>query len=421
MKKVSLIFAVLFACSFAMAQTNNSSSVDQSGKNQEAVVDQVGQNSNASAIVQSNEKNKAFVSQVNSPEESGNSTNSYINQSGKRNLATVTQDNNRTNTSSNIANYLLNAVIDQSGNDNVATQIQGPHSQMGATNAYITQSGNSNQAFQIQVRYGNTATIVQSGNSNKAAQAQDTKIPDDVFGSNNTASIFQSGNSNLAEQEQNGWANNAFIDQSGNGNTAVGYNAGQQYGTNTNNTFIGNGTDASVTGLENSTALGNGATVTASNQVRLGNSSVTSLFCHGAYAGISSSGALSLNVRWDGEIGYIVSSRRYKNNIMEIDNPDWLFKLRPVSFNYNEDESGTRHIGLIAEEVEEVNPNLVVYKDGVVETVNYNDLIVPMLKTIQEQKVTIDTLRDEYNGKISELQNQINELKHLIEKVNKSF
>lgn len=60
-----------------------------------------------------------------------------------------------------------------------------------------------------------------------------------------------------------------------------------------------------------------------------------------------------------GTIGYVSSSERYKSNITNLSDSDWIYDLRPVSFV--RDEDGVFDIGLIAEEVHEVNPDLVSY------------------------------------------------------------
>jgi len=67
------------------------------------------------------------------------------------------------------------------------------------------------------------------------------------------------------------------------GNTAIGYRALYKDTLGQYNTAIGYTTDVNATGLTNSTALGYGAVITASNQIRLGNSSISSLYCQGAF------------------------------------------------------------------------------------------------------------------------------------------
>jgi hypothetical protein len=101
-----------------------------------------------------------------------------------------------------------------------------------------------------------------------------------------------------------------------------------------------------------------------------------------------------LQINDSGKVGYAVSSRRYKSNITSLDDIGWLYSLRPVNFRYKDDASGTKRYGLIAEEVEEVNPLFVSYsKDGEPETVSYSQLVSPMLRALQEQQIMIEELK----------------------------
>ena len=72
-----------------------------------------------------------------------------------------------------------------------------------------------------------------------------------------------------------------------------------------------------------------------------------------------------------------------------------LLKLRPVSFRYRpeRDPSGEQQYGLIAEEVAEVAPDLVVYgKDGQPETVKYHLVNALLLDQVQRQQARIEKL-----------------------------
>ena len=97
-----------------------------------------------------------------------------------------------------------------------------------------------------------------------------------------------------------------------------------------------------------------------------------------------------------GYIYYYSSSLRYKENVQDF--PSTLAKvnqLRPVT--YNDKATGEASSGLIAEEVNEITPELVTYKeiDGSLqpETVLYDRLTVHLLKAMQEQQVIIDDLK----------------------------
>jgi hypothetical protein len=67
--------------------------------------------------------------------------------------------------------------------------------------------------------------------------------------------------------------------------------------------------------------------------------------------------------------------------------------LRPVTFTYKESDGSTR-LGLIAEEVHEVLPEVVNYdKEGRPDSINYETLVTNLIKAIQQQQTQIDELR----------------------------
>lgn len=93
-----------------------------------------------------------------------------------------------------------------------------------------------------------------------------------------------------------------------------------------------------------------------------------------------------------GLIGYVSSSIRYKDNVMDLTDTERLYDLRPVSFTWKKD--GIKSWGLIAEEADKVMPEIVSYNaDGVVESVEYTRLIAPMLAEIQNLKKEVEKLK----------------------------
>jgi hypothetical protein len=141
----------------------------------------------------------------------------------------------------------------------------------------------------------------------------------------------------------------------------------------------------------NTTALGNGATVDASNQVRIGNSSVGSI---GGYAGWTT----------------LPSDGKYKTNVREdVPGLDFILKLRPVTYNLDlhrlsldlgEEQDGTLNpaksamvfSGFIAQEVEQAAQSVGYDFSGVDAPENsdgffglrYAEFVVPLVKSVQE-------------------------------------
>ena len=88
------------------------------------------------------------------------------------------------------------------------------------------------------------------------------------------------------------------------------------------------------------------------------------------------------------------SARKFKDNIVPLDSQiDNIGKLNPVSFNWKKDNK--QDIGLIAEEVAEVYPEMVRYEADEVTGVNYSKLTAILIKAMQEQQKQIDELKVE--------------------------
>jgi hypothetical protein len=119
--------------------------------------------------------------------------------------------------------------------------------------------------------------------------------------------------------------------------------------------------------------------------------------------------AMAVGVDSSGKLGTTVSSRRFKHDIKPMDNAsEAILALKPVTFRYKGDAKDTLCFGLIAEEVAEVSPDLVVRdKEGKPYTVRYEQLNAMLFNEflkehrkveqqghkIQEQDATIAQLK----------------------------
>ena len=232
-----------------------------------------------------------------------------------------------------------------------------------------------------------------------------------IFKVNNTKAGILNYNKQLSA-----FGYNALLSNSGSNNTAIGFEALKMNSTSNNNTAIGSGALSLNTTGSNNTAIGNGtgftgtstgytnttvigyqAKATDDNQVRLGNDDIETLYCMGAYTGeVSGSDYRVLHVDNTGKIGWLESSIRYKTGVMDMEDISWIYRLRPVNFTYKHDPSQSKKYGFIAEEVEEVNPSFVSHNpEGLAETVRYDEMIAPIIKTLQEQQETIARLAEE--------------------------
>jgi hypothetical protein len=176
-------------------------------------------------------------------------------------------------------------------------------------------------------------------------------------------------------------------------------------GVGSNNIYLGAGV-LGVSGESNSIYLG-----------KLGTQTRTFI---AGIRGITTVNADAIPVMIDsaGQLGTVSSSRRFKEDIQAMgDSSSRLFKLRPVTFRYNQaygDGSKPIQYGLVAEEVAEVFPELAVRSaDGSVETVHYEKLSVLLLNELQRQERELGHQLDEMQRqrtRIDALEQRLNQL-----------
>jgi septal ring factor EnvC (AmiA/AmiB activator) len=100
-------------------------------------------------------------------------------------------------------------------------------------------------------------------------------------------------------------------------------------------------------------------------------------------------------VNGNGKLGTMTSSERFKDEIKPMDKAsEAILALRPVSFRYkkNIDPQGIPQFGLVAEEVEKVNPDLVIRDaKGNLQTVRYEQINAMLLNEfLKEHKAFLE-------------------------------
>lgn len=195
----------------------------------------------------------------------------------------------------------------------------------------------------------------------------------------------------------------------GNANTAVGRGALASNVVGTDNTAIGFQAGFNTTGSSN-ILIGNDGVAGESLVVRIGRESnhlkAFIAGIRGKTTGVAN--AIPVLIDSNGQLGTVSSSRRFKDEINDMGSAtDRLLELRPVTFRYKpEVQSGERPLeyGLIAEEVAEIFPDLVVYdENGQPFTVKYHLLSSMLLNELKKQASEIDELRNELEQQESRL------------------
>ena len=231
--------------------------------------------------------------------------------------------------------------------------------------------------------YGNTAVGEYAFDENTTG-AWNTAVGYDALDRN------ESGHYNTAV------GSNALDYNTASDNTAVGHSALDTNVTGWRNTALGSESDVSTANLFNATAIGYAAIVDASNKVRIGNTFVTAVEIAGIHGSITS-GGIAVYVNSNGLLGTTTSSARFKTGIADLGSTsDVLYSLRPVTFQYRPeiDPAGITQYGLIAEEVAEVAPDLVINdENGDPYTVRYEQLVPMLLNELQELRAEVEALK----------------------------
>jgi hypothetical protein len=184
----------------------------------------------------------------------------------------------------------------------------------------------------------------------------------------------------------------------GSGNTAIGQGA-LYWAEGSNNISLGSFSGTNLMTGGNNMYLGAwGGAANESNTVRIGSDAHYRAFI-AAVRGVTTDVADAVPVMIDsaGQLGTVVSSARFKEEIADMaDASGGLLKLRPVTFRYKGQQGGRRQYGLVAEEVEEVLPELVVHgRSGEAETVLYHEMPAMLVNELQKQQKRIEVQEDE--------------------------
>jgi len=231
----------------------------------------------------------------------------------------------------------------------------------------------------------------------------------------NVSGTFNNAHGRSALSANDGSENNAFGDLamennvSGVGNTAIGDDALRFNVDGSFNVAVGDeagtGLDPSVSNCIAIGAPGEGPFATFDNTCFIG-----SIFGEEV-----SDPATQVPVYVDqfNVVGvFNTSSRKLKHDIQPMDkSSETLYRLKPVTFRFNSDWKGTKQYGLIAEEVAEVDPQLVVHsKNGEVTAVHYEQINNMLLNEFLKEHKKVEELKSDFQATVAKQQKEIQTL-----------
>ena len=321
-----------------------------------------------------------------------------------------------------------------SGNDNTAVGFQalllatGNHNTaVGSEALFFDTGGHDNTATGFQALLNNTSGIEnaasgafalinnQTGDFNTATGtgALQANIGGDANTATGTAAL--SDNTSGINNTANG-VNALFFNTTGHDNTADGLNA-LLNNRGSNNIAVGSQAGSNLTTGSNNIDIGAVGSAGEANTIRIGRSGTQRKTFIAGIRGATVANGVGVIVGTTGQLGTVVSSARFKDAIKPMDNAsEAILALKPVTFRYKKelDPDKIPQFGLIAEEVEKVNPDLVVRdEDGKVNAVRYEAVNAMLLNEFLKEHRTVQGQQKE----IDALKTELKEQKALIQKV----
>jgi len=315
------------------------------------------------------------------------------------------------------------ALLNNTGTDNTAIGFQALLSN--TTGSFNTAIG----AFALQ---DNTTGTTNTAIGAFALQDNTTGIRNTAIGSALTSNVTGDGNTAIGfgalASNTNGDFNTAIgVDALsptiGSGNIAIGWRAGTNHATGDHNIYIGSE-----------------GTASESNTIRIGRNpfnpsgATTATFIQGI-SGATVPTGVAVIVDTNGHLGTTTSSARFKEAIKPMDKAsEAILALKPVTFRFKKelDPDAIPQFGLVAEEVEKVNPDLVARDaDGKAYTVRYEAVNTMLLneflkehRKVEEQERKIESQQREaqkHGSQIAKQDRKVEELKATVAELKSAF
>jgi hypothetical protein len=271
-------------------------------------------------------------------------------------------------------------IMDTTGLDNTA---------IGFNALFSNTTGSYNTATGFQTLHRNTIGTFNTATGRDA-------LSNNTTGGDNTAVGVEALISNTTGNSNTAIGVVALLNNNGDNNIALGKSAGSNLTTGDNNIDIGN------TGV-----------TAESGRIRIGTRGTHTAAFIAGISGVAVTGSQVI-VNSNGKLGVAASSERFKDAVKPMGKASKaILELKPVTFRYKKelDPDGLPQFGLVAEDVEKVDPDLVARDDdGKAYSVRYEAVNAMLLNEFLKEHRKVQQLRKDFESKIAEQQKQIEAL-----------
>ena len=306
--------------------------------------------------------------------------------------------NNNTTGSNNTAIGVA-ALEFNNADNNTATGFQAlfnnstgsPNTAYGANALFSNTTGYWNTATGFDALYYNTTGAYNVANGLEALYGNTT-------GYSNTANGTEALYSNTTGSDNTGTGVNALVyNTTGLDNTAEGFAALENNTTGSSNIALGSNAGINLTTGSNNIDIGNAGVAGESKRIRIGTSGTQTKTFIAGISGVTVPGGVGVIVGTNGQLGTVVSSARFKDQIQPMDKAsEAILALKPVTFRYKKelDPDSTPQFGLVAEDVEKIDPDLVARgENGKPYSVRYEAVNAMLLNEFLKEHREVEALK----------------------------
>ena len=239
-------------------------------------------------------------------------------------------------------------------------------------------------------------TFNTSGGSNTASGA--LALESNTTGGNNTATGAGALQFNTIGIENTANGDGALnSNTTGSSNTALGFNALAANSTTSFNIAVGANAGSALTTGSNNIDIGHVGAANDSRIIRIGTTGTQRKTFIAGISGATVASGVGVIIGSNGQLGTVVSSERFKDAVQPMDKAsEAILSLQPVTFHYKKelDPEAIPQFGLVAEEVEKVNPDLVARDEqGKPYTVRYEAVNAMLLNEFLKEHREVQELK----------------------------